>query len=90
MEIKRKFIAITTGIFVLGLAAGIVCGIGMGGTFDSKDTKTAETKAKVWDLRAMKDTALYPNFPVALWDGEKGEYRSSQAIEELYGTWSKK
>lgn len=90
MDIKRKFIAITAGIFALGLAAGIVCGIGMGGTFVSKDTKTAETKAKVWDLRAMKDTALYPNFPVALWDGEKGEYRSSQAIEELYGTWSKK
>lgn len=90
MDIKRKFIAITAGIFALGLAAGVVCGIGMGGTFVSKDTKTAETKAKVWDLRAMKDTALYPNFPVALWDGEKREYRSSQAIEDLYGMWSKK
>lgn len=94
MDIKRKFITVTAGIFALGLAAGVICGIGMGGTFAgkdiNKDIKAAETKTKVWDLRAMKDIALYPNFPVALWDGEKGEYRSSQAIEELYGTWSKK
>lgn len=90
MDIKRKFIALMAGIFILGLAAGIVCGIGMGGTFVKNDVRPAKTKIGVWDLRAVKDTVLYPNFPVALWDGEKGEYRSSQAIEDLYGMWSKK
>lgn len=87
MNTEKKFITVATSIFVIGLLAGVICGIGIGGT--CKNPPPIET-IKSWDLKAIKDTPLYPNFPVSLWNKETEKFTSSTSIEELYGSWEEK
>lgn len=86
MDIGKKFIALTIGIFIAGYIVGTICGIGIGGMIGRK-TNNSESAGIVTDLRSIADMPMYPNYPVALWDKNTEKYRSSAAIEELYGSW---
>lgn len=88
MNTRNKFIAVTTAIFITGLIAGIICGVGMNGTLKKSTLPQKSTLA--WNLNDIKDIDMHPNFPVALWDKNSDKFRSSPAIEELYGSWEEK